>query len=299
MTTDFIITGIPRSGTSFACALLNRLPDVIALNETMDIQNLISAPSAAERAVILKSYLADVRNAIVTTCRMPHHELAGSRDNMFLSDTAGGRKSAKTGKLNLVEIKKPLPPSFTLALKNLNVFAMLLPQLRKHFDCCAVVRNPLATLASWHTLDHPLRQGLVLGAKLLDVPLASRLSEIEDDRCRRLALLDWYYQRFTEMLGTKNIQRYEDIVATNGTCLAETFPSAIALPDLLDAPLENHNQNALYGNATEAMVDAEALLSDRNHACWRVYPTSEVRSLLLAYKRRASRSGLTSNPSLS
>lgn len=32
---DIILTGVPRSGTTLACLLLSKLPDVVALNEPM------------------------------------------------------------------------------------------------------------------------------------------------------------------------------------------------------------------------------------------------------------------------
>ena len=295
MNRDFIITGIPRSGTSFVCALLNHLPDVVALNETMEINTLLSAPDADARISVLKAYFAHMRQGISKTHTIPQHELAGSDDNMFLSETAVGRKSAKTGRLLSVEVQDNLSPSFVLGLKNLNVFALLLSDLEAHFDCCAVVRNPLATLASWHTLDHPVRDGRIVAAVQINAPLARRLAGIGNSRSRRLALLDWYHQRFTEVLGTDRIIRYEDILATNGRSLHTTFPSASNLPCLLDQPLQDHNRNPIYGRAFEAIGDAEALLQDQNHACWRTYEPSEVSALLRIYKSRNREPALASD----
>ncbi len=131
-----------------------------------------------------------------------------------------------------------------------------------------------------------------MGAKVLGLPLADTLANIKDDRSRRLALLDWYYRRFTEVLGLDRIKRYEDIVSTNGGRLADLFHSASTLPNLAEAPLENRNHNPLYGDAVGAIVDAEALLEDRHHTCWRVYQRSEVRALLSEYKRRKRMPGL-------
>ncbi len=286
MTKDVIITGIPRSGSTFLCALLDRLPDVVALNETMNLEGLLAARDDARRVQIIADYLAQTRRIITQTGKAPRQRLAGSGDNMFLCSLGGGRKSAKVGSA-WVEVGKNLPQGFTLALKHLNCFAALLPQLRGRFSCLALVRNPLATLASWHTLDHTLRHGRVAVAEALDDALAARLAGLVDARQRRLALLDWYYTRFTELLPPECIQRYEDIVDTNGGCLAKAVSPAGALPNLLDAPLESRNESRLYGAAEQACADAEALLRDPSHACWRVYEPSAVDGLLQAYRRNA------------
>ncbi len=285
MNRNLIITGIPRSGSTLACSLLNRLPDVVALNETMSIGGLLALPDADSQVQAIADYFSETRRTIDQTGKMPQLRVAGSEGNMFLSDASTGRKSAKLGSA-LTDLGKVLPIDYWLALKHLNAFAALLPELRQRFDCFALVRNPLATLASWHTLDHPMGRGHMPVAEALDEGLAERLADIEEGCERRLALLDWYYRRFTDSLAPERIQRYEDIVATNGSCLAEVLPSARDLPVVLGKPLEGRNENLLYGVAAEAKADAEALLENRGHACWRVYEPVEVSALLGHYRRR-------------
>jgi len=287
MNRNLIITGIPRSGSTLACSLLNRLPDVVALNETMDVGDLLALPDAHSRIQAIANYFSETRRIIDRTGKMPQLRVAGSEGNMFLSDASTGRKSAKLGSA-LTDLGKVLPISYWLALKHLNAFAALLPELRQSFDCFALVRNPLATLASWHTLDHPMGRGHMPMAEALDERLAERLADIDEARERRLALLDWYYRRFTDSLAPERIQRYEDIVASNGGCLAPVLPSASDLPVFVREPLEGRNQNLLYGAAVDAKADAQALLEDRGHACWRVYEPADVKALLGHYRRRAA-----------
>lgn len=283
MPKSIIITGAPRSGTTLVCSLLNRLPDVVALNETMDVAALAAMDGDAARVTAVAQYLADVRQAIVQRAEKPERRLHGDGDNMFLPAAAGERRWAGA-EVALVPVGKPLRPSFTLALKHPNAFSVLLPELRQRFDCWALVRNPLATLASWHSLDHPIRQGHAPMAEALDPALAQQLAAIEDDGSRRLALLDWYFRRFLEVLGPERILRYEDIIASNGTCLAGLAPEAQQLPKLLDAPLENRNDNSFYG----AAEDAEALLATVDHACWRLYDQTEVAALLNTLRSRSA-----------
>ena len=285
MNRNLIITGIPRSGSTLACSLLNRLPDVVALNETMNIGELLALPDASSRVQAIADYFAETRRTIDRTGKVPQLQVAGSGGNMFLPEASTGRQSAKRGSA-MIDVGKILPAGYWLALKHLNAFAALLPELQQRFDCLALVRNPLATLASWHTLDHPMSDGHMPVAEALDGELAEGLAGIDTGRERRLALLDWYYRRFTDSLGAERIQRYEDIMATNGGCLAQVLPSASDLPGLLREPLEGRNESLLYGAAAQAKADAEALLADRGHACWRVYEPSDVRALLGVYQKR-------------
>ena len=285
MNRSLIITGIPRSGSTLACSLLNRLPDVVALNETMNVGELLALPDAESRAQAIADYFAETRRTIDGTGKAPQLRVAGSEGNMFLPEASSGRQSAKRGSA-LVDVGKVLPTGYWLALKHLNAFAALLPELRQRFDCFALVRNPLATLASWHTLDHPMNRGHMPVAEALDERLAEHLAGIDDSRERRLALLDWYYRRFTDSLDAERIQRYEDIMATNGGCLAEVLPSASDLPVFVREPLESRNENLLYGAAAEAKADAKALLEDGGHACWRVYEPADIKALLGHYRKR-------------
>ena len=287
MNRNLIITGIPRSGSTLACSLLNRLPDVVALNETMNVGELLDLPDVDSQTQAISSYFAETRQTIERTGKVPQLRVADSEGNMFLADASTGRKSAKRGSA-LADVGKVLPSGYWLALKHLNAFAALLPELRQRFDCCALVRNPLATLASWHTLDHPMGQGHMPVAEALDGGLAEQLAGLDHGRERRLALLDWYYRRFTDSLAPERIQRYEDIMASNGGCLAQVLPSARDLPVLLREPLASRNESLLYGAAADAKADAEALLADRGHACWRVYEPAEVRALLGHYQKRAA-----------
>ena len=273
-----IITGAPRSGTTLVCSLLNRLPDLVALNETMDVTALPAMDGDALRVAAVERYLADVRQAILERAQKPERRLRGEGDNMFLPAAAGERRWAGA-EMAWVPLRKPLRPGFTLALKHPNAFAALLPELRQRFDCWALVRNPLAVLASWRTLDHPIQHGHAPMAEALDPALAERLAAIADEGVRRLALLDWYFRRFLQVLEPQRILRYEEVIASNGACLAALAPHARQLPKLLDAPLENRNGSTVHDAAKDAPLDAEALLAAPDHACWRFYDHAEVAAL--------------------
>src|ERR1700679_3353065 len=63
-----LLTGLPRSGTTLVCALLNRLPDTVALSEP----RILALHGDRERALWeIDAFLAMTREAALITGRVP------------------------------------------------------------------------------------------------------------------------------------------------------------------------------------------------------------------------------------
>jgi hypothetical protein len=122
------------------------------------------------------------------------------------------------------------------------VFSGLLPLLKRRFPCYAIVRNPLAVLASWESYDRSTRAGRQPAAERYDVGLRHTLDSIEDRVERQLYLLSWYFERFVRELPEAHVIRYEDLVSSGGRALSVVTPSA----ESLNAPLSNWNVNPAY-----------------------------------------------------
>ena len=86
MKRDLVLTGIPGSGGDLTCSLLNRLPDVVALNETMNVGELLALPDAESQAQAIADYFAETRRTIDGTGKAPQLRVAGSEGNMFLPE---------------------------------------------------------------------------------------------------------------------------------------------------------------------------------------------------------------------
>lgn len=251
-----LLGGIPRSGTTLTCHLLNQLPDTLALVEPLDMQVLLACESEQERADFICRYAEEIRACVSEGKPFMATALPGEATNTF-EDRAGaaGRKA------NIVRqpivIDRNLAEGFRLIIKHPNAFIALLPELAVKFRVFVQIREPLAVLASWQTLDHTLRRGRAPMAENLDPSLRALLDAAADDLDRQLVLLDWYFSRITGHLERDAVLRYEDIVESGGKCLQVMAPGT----GMAGENLKPRNDSPLYDRAF--IAEASRRLADR------------------------------------
>lgn len=266
------LTGVPRSGTTLCCRLLGQAPDAVALFEPMPVQELpVSDRGAALDQV--EAFFARCRRSLMEERRAPSQQIAGAvPDNPFGArrDAQGAR--TRESQLGEIHVDKPLGEGFTLVVKHNAAFAALLPGLAVRMPTVAVVRNPLATLASWNSVSLPVSRGRLPAGERLDPVLAGRLASLEDTTERQLAILDWFFDRFSTHLPPERVVRYEQVVASGGQALGDACGLAISASEL--AP---RNASRLYDGA-RAQRMAERLL-EQGGAWRRFYSDAQVLAL--------------------
>ena len=282
---NLLITGIPRSGTTLTCWLINQLPNAIALSEPMDVSKLTQTQDSVASLRQVGDFLAEVRDLALKHQPLPGKVIRGGGSNSFPSVVGGRRRSLVMPSAN-VKVNKVLNANFLLAVKHPNSFAALLPVLVRRFPCCATIRNPLSVLASWETVEAPVHEGHAPFAEAVDENLRTELAGLPTLIDRQVTLLDWYYRKFAATLHQDRILRYEDVITTNGTALSSIVPAATNLPAMLAHPLESQNQNPIYENGSYIRRCAETLLEMEDHGCWRYYKKEEIVQVLEATKDR-------------
>jgi len=175
---------------------------------------------------------------------------------------------------NEIKITKQLEKDFTLVIKQPGLFTGMLGVLKHHFPCYATIRNPLAVLRSWNTVDMAVTDGHAPAAEQCDPNLKLTLANEPDVYKRQIILLCWYYEQFYQHLPTRNIIRYEEVIKSGGKCLASVVPSAIDL----DERLESKNNNLLYDESLKKKLSEKLLDSDGFY--WKYYSKEDVVSLL-------------------
>lgn len=271
---DIVLTGIPRSGTTLTCSLLNRLPQSVALHEPMEPASLAGLDFPQGYLEGVADFFAGQRERLLAEGTALSKARAGSvPDNPFGSLRDGNGRRQSTVDRQLVRVSKRLAPGFRLVIKHPGFFTATLATLATRFPCYAIVRNPLSTLLSWQSVQAPVHDGRVPAAESFDVELKSELNAEPDRLARQLIILRWCFARYATVLPRERVIRYEDIVASGGRILAMIDPDAARL----DEPLESRNMNPLYDAGRIGRL-ADRLLADESITAG-FYSASEVAGL--------------------
>ena len=288
---DVILTGVPRSGTTLVCHLLNKLPDTVALHEPIPWAQLVRMRDHQVACDEIARFFEQSRASLLTEGvafskhvrgRVPDNpksdypllfRLLPSRSlgRRFLGRSVLRKSRESWGR---IEVTKELPSDFLLCIKHNAFFTALLETLSRRYRCYATVRNPLAVLASWNSIDFNARNGHVPAAEQLDLFLALELARIDDRMERQLYVLSWFFEKFHAILPPENVMRYEDIVASGGKALKGITQRAAQL----DETLENRNKSRLYNRQLMRTLGEKLLRTEG--AFWEFYSRTEVERLL-------------------
>jgi hypothetical protein len=126
-------------------------------------------------------------------------------------DVSGARQAHGTLGVLALAPGTVLSPDFVLVVKHTAGFAGLLEQLSSDHPCFAVIREPIATLASWATINAPIRNSRTPVAERLDPCLAAALAKIDGVLGRPIHILARYLER-CRCLPEYRVIRYETIV---------------------------------------------------------------------------------------
>lgn len=272
---NVILTGIPRSGTTLTCNLLNKLPDTVALHEPMDV---LTFPQYTNHDAIcdeIDRFFQETRISIRDHAQAISKQFEGEIPENPMGDRPAndGLRRSKVSK-GVISIRKDLSSDFLLCIKHPVAFTAILENLVQRFPSYAVIRNPLSVLASWNSVDLPVGHGHAPAAEALDKGLEKALGTLQDKVDRQLYLLSWFYEKFKVVLPPKAILRYEDIVSSGGSALSVITP----LANRLEEKFESKNKNELYDRKGMATLGKKLLNADG--AFWEFYSKESVETLI-------------------
>ena len=277
----WLLTGIPRSGSSLCCRLADKLPGIVGLSEPIGRDLSAAAGDAASACTLVGRFVEGTRARAIAEGVVPTVHVDGRLDDDRVDGEAGeDGLRRRRGEQGEIAVAAPLTPDFGLLIKHNALFAALLPHLATRFDCLAIVRNPLAVLASWQTVDLPVGRGRIPAGEQFDDGLRATL-DAEPDRLRRqLAVLSWFFRQYDAHLDARQVIRYEELIDSGGGVLYQAMGVA-------EAPLEalvSRNDNAAYADAdTERLLRA---LLDWGGAWSAFYATSELTAVAEAMSAR-------------
>jgi hypothetical protein len=277
---NIVLTGLPRSGTTLTCHLLNKLPNTVALHEPIEFRDILKCKSHQEICLYVAGQFERMRDSILIDKTAISRQIQGRvPDNNFGEDkdlNSGLRKNLVS--IGTVDINKQLEPNFLLVIKEPGIFTAILKNLVEQFPTFAVIRNPLAVLASWNTVPFHVTKGRTPVARL-DSDLAQGLAKIKDRIDRQIYILSWFYEQYKIFLPDPSILRYETIIASGGKVLS-IIQSQI---QMLQDSLENKNLNQLYDRDMMLILGDKLLNSEG--AFWNFYSRESVEILLKECER--------------
>lgn len=269
---DIILTGVPRSGSTLACKLLCDIPDVIGLNEPLAATFF---PNREKAIQAVHNNFVRFRKSLLKKGVAPVRSKDGSvTDNAYSQTKEGDRK--RVLKRTNVYFDKTLSPDFTLVMKHCAEFSLLFPELTRKYNCFATIRNPLALLGSWNSVNVPVSRGKVAKSKKVLPSFHKQIEAIDELYDKQLFILSWYFQQY-DSLSVDHIIRYEELVASNGRLLSKIVDKEVVLP----ISLKNRNHSQQYDKEVIAQL-AEKLLESEG-AYWKYYSKSDVEQLLNQY----------------
>lgn len=206
---NFLITGIPRSGTSYVSTLLHSQDNWVVINEPVEIfEQLKNRKDAGGIAV----YHAECREKILSGKSIENKISNG----VLIQDTA------------IEDVRSHYHPKvngsdFYLGSKNtLAYIAALSYLIRLQWPIVAMVRNPIDTLASWRNSFAHLKEAIPNNLPIANPgyhgwSASQRMSleeicEQEDERLRRVLLWKLLAASLIEYKEKILLFRYEDVV---------------------------------------------------------------------------------------
>jgi hypothetical protein len=227
-----LLTGLPRSGTTLICALLNEFADTVALAEPIALR----PHGDRDRAVSeIEAFIVAARHQALTTHRVISKHVEGViPDNWVESPSASPHLRKVLETRGPIPLNKPLSPNFYLIIKHPAEFSALADLLVGRYPLVALVRHPLAVLASWQTVDMPVNRGHMPMAEAFNSGLAAELAAIPDRLKRQIALMGWLLETYSR-LPADQVFRYEDLIAAPRRFLARFTPKAREPERLLTA----------------------------------------------------------------
>jgi hypothetical protein len=211
---DVLVTGIPRSGTTLVCTMINNLSNSICLSEPDAVNNMIEKSATPYQYIqLVEDEFSALREQIFQMRRVMNRQ---GMDGKQLTDYFC---LTSTAKINLnFSVKEETvfinDNQFNLCIKHNAHFMCVLPQLAHNtrFSIIAIVRHPIHTMMSWRSLDLPISSGRLPAAEKF-WPILRQIGESNIDiLLKQVLIYEHLCQRLIELRGNLIIIKYEDLL---------------------------------------------------------------------------------------
>lgn len=264
-----LLTGVPRSGTTLACFLLNKLHDVVALDEPLDIARTFRSGSDKRMLAEIHGFASRMRHSIATRGIAVSKQIDGRVVDNHADQVDAEGLASFSGQIGDVQVSDATE-NCLLVIKHPFQFTAQLELLSTEFPVFAVIRNPLSVLGSWNRVKFPIRSGRNPLARLMTPALFDRLERCEDRLDRQITYLDWYFEQYQRFLPQERVIRYEEMVGSGGRSLEMIASQAGNLSETLRSRDDNEHYNR------SLLADIADRLSTFDGQMWHYYSRSTL-----------------------
>ena len=198
---DLIITGVPRSGTTLATAIIDQAPDSLCLSEPdRHIELMNDAANAEDFVLRLRQDFDAVRRTILVGGSVLDRRRAdGAPVTNYFSDP--GPDTRRRAEFTIRGVTRPwLSPDFLLGMKHNALYAAVLPEIIRsaRFRVIAIIRDPVALLMSWRSLDLPISRGRLPAGERFWPELAGLCQSELDLTEKQARIAELLFSRFAQ-----------------------------------------------------------------------------------------------------
>jgi hypothetical protein len=248
--------------------------NVVALNEPINVKSMKEL-SRVDMIYKIREFYIEQRELLITKKSTVCKSFEGSiPTNSFDKPEEVTKLRSNFLVRKPIQVFKELSQDFTLVVKHPALFTANLDLLKREFPCFALVRNPLAVLLSWETVNANVREGHMPNAEEWDFELRNALKAESDRLMRQLILLDWCFQQYEKNLNKSHIILYEEIIASNGKSLSAITKTA----NDINVQLFSENTKKYY-DRDAAIILSKNLIS-HGGAYMSFYSESDIMALL-------------------
>jgi hypothetical protein len=277
-----LLTGLPRAGTTLSCNILNGHANVLALLEPMTPSDFKPELGRSAAIEFIQEFAANTRVQVLTQGRaISRHKDGVVPENPVAYEVSNSGLRQLDVSLGSIAVGDHVQnESFTLVIKHNALFTALLPELREVFPVYGIVRNPLAVLASWNSVNLPVNSGRIPAGEMYSPELSELLADTPGRIERQLHILEWFCGYFARSLSNP-ILRYEDFVKE---------PAVIGRTMSLESPYGGVIQTRESRNQTYDLVLMEQLyrrLMRFGDAIWHFYSRDQITELMESIREAA------------
>jgi hypothetical protein len=212
---DLILTGVPRSGTTLAGAIIDQAPDSLCLSEPDRHVDLMREATSAEDFVVRLSREFDaIRRIILAGGSVSDRRRADGAPltNYFTDSLPDRRREAAFTIRNITRLG--LSADFVLGVKHNALYSAVLPEIvaSDRFRVVVIIRDPVALVTSWRSLDLPISRGRLPAGERFWPKLGSLCRAELELTEKQLRICDLLFGRFLRWAGRVTILRYEALV---------------------------------------------------------------------------------------